>query len=194
MSIYTKGGDKGKTSLFDGLRVDKDSMRVETYGTFDELNANISLAEKLCKSQSNKKLLRSVEYNMFYLQGEIATKDTSRFIDQSRVITDEDTHTLEKVIDKYVKELPPVHSFILPGSSIAGAQLHICRTVCRRAERLFVKLSRSTEFRPELERYINRLSDFLYIIARDEDYEDLVNEVTRKVIKTYLKIKSVHTS
>ncbi|WP_085650361.1 cob(I)yrinic acid a,c-diamide adenosyltransferase [Limosilactobacillus reuteri] len=194
MSIYTKGGDKGKTSLFDGLRVDKDSMRVETYGTFDELNANISLAEKLCKSQSNKKLLRSVEYNMFYLQGEIATKDTSRFIDQSRVITDEDTHTLEKVIDKYVKELPPVHSFILPGSSIAGAQLHICRTVCRRAERLFVKLSRSTEFRPELERYINRLSDFLYIIARDEDYEDLVNEVTRKVIKTYLKIESVHTS
>ncbi|MCC4440785.1 cob(I)yrinic acid a,c-diamide adenosyltransferase [Limosilactobacillus reuteri] len=194
MSIYTKGGDKGKTSLFDGLRVDKDSMRVETYGTFDELNANISLAEKLCKSQSNKKLLRSVEYNMFYLQGEIATKDTSRFIDQSRVITDEDTHTLEKVIDKYVKELPPVHSFILPGSSIAGAQLHICRTVCRRAERLFVKLSRSTEFRPELERYINRLSDFLYIIARDEDYEDLVNEVTRKVIKAYLKIESVHTS
>ena len=194
MSIYTKGGDKGKTSLFDGLRVDKDSMRVETYGTFDELNANISLAEKLCKSQSNKKLLRSVEYNMFYLQGEIATKDTSRFIDQSRVITDEDTHTLEKVIDKYVKELPPVHSFILPGSSIAGAQLHIFRTVCRRAERLFVKLSRSTEFRPELERYINRLSDFLYIIARDEDYEDLVNEVTRKVIKTYLKIESVHTS
>lgn len=194
MSIYTKGGDKGKTSLFDGLRVDKDSMRVETYGTFDELNANISLAEKLCKSQSNKKLLRSVEYNMFYLQGEIATKDTSRFIDQSRVITDEDTHTLEKVIDKYVKELPPVHSFILPGSSIAGAQLHICRTVCRRAERLFVKLSRSTEFRPELERYINRLSDFLYIIARDEDYEDLVNEVTRKVIKAYLKIESVHIS
>ena len=143
MSIYTKGGDKGKTSLFDGLRVDKDSMRVETYGTFDELNANISLAEKLCKSQSNKKLLRSVEYNMFYLQGEIATKDTSRFIDQSRVITDEDTHTLEKVIDKYVKELPPVHSFILPGSSIAGAQLHICRTVCRRAEMLFVKYKSS---------------------------------------------------
>lgn len=191
MAIYTKGGDKGKTSLFDGLRVDKDSVRVETYGTFDELNAHISLAEKFCKSSANKALLRSVEYRMFYLQGEIATKDTKRFAAKSKIITDADTQMLEKVIDKYTAELPPVHNFILPGSSVAGAQLHICRTVCRRAERSFVKLSRTTTFRPELERYINRLSDFLYIVARSEDYEDLVDRVTEKVIQVYSKLRDV---
>ncbi|WP_203640743.1 cob(I)yrinic acid a,c-diamide adenosyltransferase [Levilactobacillus andaensis] len=189
MAIYTKGGDKGKTSLFDGLRVEKDSIRVETYGTFDELNANISLADKFCKSEKNKKILQTVEYRMFYLQGEIATKDTEKFLKQSQFITDDDTHALEKVIDDYTQSLPTIHSFILPGSSKAGAQLHVCRTICRRAERSFVKLSKSIEFRPELERYVNRLSDFLYIMARSEDYEDLIDDVTEKVIKVYSKIE-----
>lgn len=189
MAIYTKGGDKGKTSLFDGLRVDKDSLRVETYGTFDELNANISLADKFCKNAKNKKLLKLVEYKMFYLQGEIATKDSQKFIAQSKIITDDDTRILESVIDDYTAELPAVHNFILPGASIAGAQLHICRTVCRRAERNFVRLARTNDFRPELERYINRLSDFLYILARSEDYEDLVDRVTKKVI---LRLKDEH--
>ncbi|MFC6259556.1 cob(I)yrinic acid a,c-diamide adenosyltransferase [Levilactobacillus fujinensis] len=189
MAIYTKGGDKGKTSLFDGLRVEKDSIRVETYGTFDELNANISLADKFCKSEKNKKILQTVEYRMFYLQGEIATKDTEKFLKQSQFITDDDTHALEKVIDDYTQALPTIHSFILPGSSTAGAQLHVCRTICRRAERSFVKLSKSVEFRPELERYVNRLSDFLYIMARSEDYEDLIDDVTEKVIKVYSKIE-----
>lgn len=189
MAIYTKGGDKGKTSLFDGLRVEKDSIRVETYGTFDELNANISLADKFCKSEENKKILQTVEYRMFYLQGEIATKDTEKFLKQSQFITDDDTRSLEKIIDDYTQALPPIHSFILPGSSTAGAQLHVCRTICRRAERSFVKLSKSIEFRPELERYVNRLSDFLYIMARSEDYEDLINDVTEKVVKVYSKIE-----
>jgi len=189
VAIYTKGGDKGKTSLFDGLRVEKDSIRVETYGTFDELNANISLADKFCKSEENKKILQTVEYRMFYLQGEIATKDTEKFLKQSQFITDDDTRSLEKIIDDYTQALPPIHSFILPGSSTAGAQLHVCRTICRRAERSFVKLSKSIEFRPELERYVNRLSDFLYIMARSEDYEDLIDDVTEKVIKVYSKIE-----
>ncbi|MQM78895.1 cob(I)yrinic acid a,c-diamide adenosyltransferase [Lactobacillus buchneri] len=191
MAIYTKGGDKGKTSLFDGLRVEKDSIRVETYGTFDELNANISLADKFCKSSKNRKILQAVEYRMFYLQGEIATKDTEKFLNQSQAITDDDTHMLERVIDEYTNELPPIRSFILPGTSMAGAQLHICRTVCRRAERSFVKLARDVKFRPELERYINRLSDFLYIMARSEDYEDLISSVTEKVMKIYSKVEDV---
>ena len=191
MAIDTKGGDKGKTSLFDGLRVEKDSVRVETYGTFDELNANISLAEKFCINSDNKVLLQAVEYKMFYLQGEIATKDTKKFLNQSKSINDEDTHILENVIDRYTNELPPIQSFILPGTSVAGAQLHACRTICRRAERSFVKLSKDVSFRPELERYINRLSDFLYIMARSEDYEDLINDVTNKVIRAYSKIEDV---
>lgn len=185
MSIYTKGGDKGKTSLFDGARVEKDSLRVETYGTFDELNANISVADKLCQNHANQKLLQTVENKMFYLQGEIATQDVNKFAQHSKLITDSDTHELEQVIDQYTAQLPPVHSFILPGASLAGAQLHVCRTVCRRAERRFVALSKTIEFRPELERYINRLSDFLYIVARDEDYEDYVDKITDKVWQVY---------
>lgn len=185
MAIYTKGGDKGETSLFDGSRVRKDSLRVETYGTFDELNANISFADKLCVNPLNKKLLQKVEYTMFFLQGEIATENVKKFAKKSKVITDNDTRELEQVIDCYLEKLPPVHNFILPGSSKAGAQLHVCRTICRRAERLFVKLSDKIDFRPELEKYINRLSDFLYIIARDEDYEDMLNVVTEKVLKIY---------
>ena len=185
MSIYTKGGDKGKTSLFDGARVEKDSLRVETYGTFDELNANISVADKLCQNHANQKLLQTVENKMFYLQGEIATQDVNKFAQHSRLIMDSDTHELEQVIDQYTAQLPPVHSFILPWASLAGAQLHVCRTVCRRAERRFVALSKTIEFRPELERYINRLSDFLYIVARDEDYEDYVDKITDKVWQVY---------
>lgn len=189
MAIYTKGGDKGKTSLFDGIRVYKDSLRVEVYGTFDELNANISLADKFCQNLRNKNILQKIEYNMFYLQGEIATKNTEKFYKSSKIITASDIHYLEQIIDEYLVELPSVNSFILPGSSVAGAQLHVCRTVCRRAERLFVKLSDTVKFRPEIEQYINRLSDFLYIMARSEDYEEMINHVTEKVCKRYLKLK-----
>ncbi|AEV95598.1 cob(I)yrinic acid a,c-diamide adenosyltransferase [Pediococcus claussenii] len=185
MPIYTKGGDKGSTSLYDGQRVKKDSLRVETYGTFDELNANVSLADKMCISTENKAILQKVEYKMFFLQGEIATLNTDTFLENSVTITDEDVHFLESIIDRYTAKLPKVKSFILPGSSLAGAQLHICRTVCRRAERQFVRFSSTEKVRPVLERYINRLSDFFYIMARSEDYEDYLRQITEEVIKQY---------
>ncbi|KRL49745.1 adenosylcobalamin-dependent diol dehydratase gamma subunit [Levilactobacillus spicheri DSM 15429] len=171
--------------MYDGQRVKKDSLRVETYGTFDELNANISLADKLCVSPKNKAILQRVEYKMFFLQGEIATQDTKKFLENSRVISDEDVHGLERVIDQYTAELPKVTSFILPGASLAGAQLHVCRTVCRRAERQFVRFSADVAVRPVLERYVNRLSDFLYIMARSEDHEAQIKQITDEVIKRY---------
>lgn len=185
MPIYTKGGDKGSTSLYDGKRVHKDSLRVETYGTFDELNANISVADKLCLSKKNQEILKKVEYKMFFLQGEIATLDTQKFLKNSVTIEEQDVLDLEKVIDEYTAKLPPVKSFILPGSSLAGAQLHVCRTVCRRAERRFVQFASETTVRPVLEKYVNRLSDFFYILARSEDYEDYLAKVTEEVIKRY---------
>lgn len=185
MPIYTKGGDKGSTSLYDGTRVRKDSLRVDTYGTFDELNANVSLADKFCVKAENKAILQKIEYKMFFLQGEIATQIAGKFNANSRVITDDDVTMLEQVIDRYTAELPKVTSFILPGASLAGAQLHICRTVCRRAERMFVRFSTDVEVRPVLERYVNRLSDFFYIMARSEDYEYQVNELTDQVMKRY---------
>lgn len=187
LAIYTKGGDKGQTSLYDGQRVGKDSLRVETYGSFDELNANISLAEKMCVSEENKEILRKIEYKMFFLQGEIATLDTQKFIQNSVIIEEKDVTYLESIIDKYIDELPPVHSFILPGVSLAGAQLHVCRTICRRAERQFVRFQKEQDTRPVLEKYVNRMSDFLYIMARSEDHEAYVDDLVKKVIEKYNK-------
>lgn len=187
MAIYTKSGDRGSTSLFDGERVSKDSLRVSTYGTFDELNANISLADKFCISERNKKILQRVEYRMFFLQGEIATKDAEKFRSKSRIITDDDVHYLESIIDEYTAQLPKVNSFILPGSSLAGAQLHVCRTVCRRAERQLVAFMKVNPVRPEIERYVNRLSDFMYIMARSEDHQDYLETVIEKVVQRYCK-------
>lgn len=185
MAIYTKGGDKGNTSLYDGQRIGKDSLRVETYGLFDELNANVSLADKMCVSKENKEILQKIEYKMFFLQGEIATEDTDKFIANSVIITEDDVNYLESIIDKYTDELPKVTSFILPGASMAGAQLHICRTVCRRAERQLVRFAKEETIRPVLEKYVNRMSDFFYIMARSEDHEDYIETVIDKVVERY---------
>ncbi|MFC6290762.1 cob(I)yrinic acid a,c-diamide adenosyltransferase [Levilactobacillus angrenensis] len=185
MPIYTKGGDKGSTSLYDGQRVSKNSLRVDVYGTFDELNANVSLADKFCQIPRNVELLQWVEYHMFFLQGEIATRHATTFQQNSRMITVEDVQFLEHAIDEYTASLPKVDSFILPGSSTAGAQLHVCRTVCRRAERLLVAFMQDNFVRPEIEQYVNRLSDFFYIIARSEDHEQQLQKIEDQVIKRY---------
>lgn len=187
MAIYTKTGDKGNTSLFDGGRVKKYDLRVETYGTFDECNAQISVAEKYCQISENKELLKQIEYKMFFLQGEIATQDTDKFYGKSQRIEAEDIHLLECTIDKYTDELPAVDSFILPGMSLAGAQLHVCRTLCRRAERRLVQLSETIKFRPEVEQYANRLSDFMYILARAEDHYAQQQKLVDEVVKRYCK-------
>lgn len=187
MPIYTKGGDKGSTSLYDGQRVSKDSLQVDVYGTFDELNANVSLADKFCQNPENVKLLRWVEYHMFFLQGELASQHATTFQANSRLITAEDVQFLEQAIDDKTAQLPKIDQFILPGSSTAGAQLHVCRTVCRRAERLLVGFMKDHPVRPELERYVNRLSDFFYIIARSEDDEQRLQAIVAQVSKRYLE-------
>ena len=188
MKIYTKGGDHGQTSLYDGQRVYKNSLQVETYGTFDELNSHISVADKFCVSEQNKQYLQHVEYLMFLLQGELASGTPEKYYQKSQVITNEDVKFLEKVIDRYSEKLPKVTSFILPGASQAGAQLHVCRTVCRRAERLLISYMEDHEVRPEIEQYVNRMSDFFYIIARDEDYEERINKLVAQVVDQYQKI------
>lgn len=185
MPIYTKGGDKGATSLYDGQRVSKSDLRVEVYGTFDELNANVSLADKFCRCAEDVKALQWVEYHMFFLQGEIATEHAAKFTQNSRMITVEDVQYLEQIIDDYTAKLPPVDSFILPGSSLAGAQLHVCRTVCRRAERLLVRFMDQHHVRPEIEQYVNRLSDFFYIVARREDHAQQLEKIEDTVIERY---------
>ena len=162
MKIYTKTGDKGQTSLYDGTRVDKDSIRVESYGSIDVLNSYIGLCMHYI-NEDEKKVLFNIQRDLFYIGSELATKNTEKL---NKVVTDNDIKNLENIIDKYMGEAKGIDSFIIPGTSLASAHLHIARTICRRAERIIISLSKIEEVNPMLIKYINRLSDALYAIAR----------------------------
>ena len=162
MKIYTKTGDKGQTSLYDGSRIDKDSIRVDSYGTIDELNSYIGLCMHYV-SEYSRNVLFNIQRDLFYIGAELATKNTEKL---NKVVTDNDIKNLENIIDKYMGEAKGIDSFIIPGTSLASAHLHIARTICRRAERIIISLSKIEEVNPMLIKYINRLSDALYAIAR----------------------------
>lgn len=165
MKIYTKTGDSGKTSLYDNTRVEKDSIRVESYGTIDELISHIGFSINFIDNDEINGLLKSIQYKLFNIGGELATKDYSKFNDK---ITKEDIVYLEDIINKYMSiiDKDQLNKFILPGSNKASGALHICRTVCRRAERRILTLSRDEDIRSEISIYMNRLSDAIYAIAR----------------------------
>ena len=162
MKIYTKTGDKGQTSLYDGTRIDKDSIRVDSYGTIDELNSYIGLCMHYI-NEDEKKVLFNIQRDLFYIGAELATKNTEKL---NKVVNDDDIKNLENIIDKYMGEAKGLDSFIIPGTSLASAHLHIARTICRRAERIIISLSKVEQINPMLIKYINRLSDALYAIAR----------------------------
>lgn len=162
MKIYTKTGDKGQTSLYDGTRIDKDSIRVESYGTIDELNSYIGLCMHYI-NEDEKKVLFNIQRDLFYIGAELATKNTKKL---NKIVNDDNIKNLENIIDKYMGESKGLDSFIIPGTSLASAHLHIARTICRRAERIIISLSKIEQVNPMLIKYINRLSDALYAIAR----------------------------
>ena len=159
MAIYTKTGDAGTTSLFDGTRVPKNSLRVDTYGTFDELNAQVSVCEKLVVSPENKYVLHTLQHQLFRLCAEIATPHVEQLSESSNLISQQDISKLESMIDDYTKRLPQQHSFILSGNYISAAELHVARTICRRGERLLISLGSEETIRDEVRKFINRLSD-----------------------------------
>ncbi|GAA0476062.1 cob(I)yrinic acid a,c-diamide adenosyltransferase [Alkalibacterium psychrotolerans] len=187
MGIYTKTGDKGETSLFDGSRVKKYSDRVNTYGTMDELNSFISLAEKMVNRTETRDILVKIQKTMFLVSAEIATTNMSKLKNKSDIIEADHIEFLEQVIDIFSKELPKVTSFVLPGKCVSAAQLHVARTVCRRAERELIQLSQTETIRSELIMYLNRLSDCLYILARIEDEDDYIKKIIKKVSEQYEK-------
>ena len=181
LAIYTKTGDQGTTSLFDGGRVKKHDLRVETYGTFDELNAHISLCAKYVTSEGNKRLLEKIQETLFQLCAELATEHTSKQ-EKLTLITAVDIKLLEKAVDEHLKELPKVQQFILLGESIVASHLHVARAVTRRAERLLVKLSEEVLVRDEVLQYVNRLSDLLYTMAREEDFRNQVTQMATEIL------------
>jgi cob(I)alamin adenosyltransferase len=169
--IYTKGGDRGETGLVGGQRVPKDDFRIEAYGTVDELNAFLGLAGVTCAESAEPQLaklaaiLRRVQHELFNLGSILATKPEDVHPRQARV-TDAEVGQLEHEIDAMNAELKPLRSFVLPGSTRLNAELHAARTICRRAERAAVSLARREEVPPETVRYLNRLSDALFVWSR----------------------------
>jgi cob(I)alamin adenosyltransferase len=165
MKIYTKTGDQGDTRLFDGTHVRKSDPRVEAYGGVDELNSFIGAAAALLQDGDLKTILFDIQRDLFSVGAQLADprqhgkKQKSR-LDAGRV------KALEETIDRFETELTPLRQFILAGGTPAGAMLHVARTVCRRAERRVVELSDGVEMDPIAVQYLNRLSDFLFVMAR----------------------------
>jgi cob(I)alamin adenosyltransferase len=176
VKIYTKTGDSGETSLFDGTRVSKSDARVDAYGEVDELNAWIGLVRASHVGADLDEALLHVQRDLFALGARLADpaeKIASRITRAS--LGDGDVSRLEALIDELEKELPPLTRFILPGGTRTGAALHIARTVCRRAERRMVALEPPVD--GILIRYVNRLSDLLFVIARAANHRGGVPEV-----------------
>lgn len=166
--IYTKTGDKGLTSLYGGQRVPKFQTRVEVFGALDELNANLGLALTEITDQEIAKPLLEIQNTLFNIGAEVAEGGTKakRMIDDALRISPFQVARLEQWIDTFDGELPKLTTFILPGGSRAGARLHLARAVCRRAERRLAKLNEEEPVNPASLMYLNRLSDFLFMLAR----------------------------
>ena len=182
MKIYTKTGDKGTTSLYGGTKVDKDNLRIETYGTIDELNSYIGLIRSYPVNLLLMEELIIIQKDLFNIGAELATPADKLMLANGKprlkvMISEEQIRQLEEWIDDMDETLEAMTHFILPGGNQASSHTHVARCICRRAERLIVSLSKQEEIRPELFKYINRLSDYLFTaarkIAKNDNHEEI---------------------
>ena len=169
MKIYTKTGDTGETGLYGGTRVPKDAMRVEACGTVDELNACIGFVRSQIQDLEVNAILHRIQNELFDIGADLATLDAHPKAESLR-ISPTLTIELEKEIDRFHDQLPPLKNFILPGGSTGGAAIHLARTVARRAERCVVSLAKGETVNPAVLLYLNRLSDLLFVLARLVNY------------------------
>ena len=165
--IYTKTGDSGTTSLVGGTRVSKDNIRVEAYGTVDELNSHIGLLAEMFRVEHGGYYdeLKAVQHNLFTLQTLLATEDADVYVRLPQLRLEE-VELLERQIDTISDLLPKLQNFVIAGGNLTGAQCHVCRTVCRRAERCVVALAREEHIDEVILHYLNRLSDSLFVLGR----------------------------
>jgi cob(I)alamin adenosyltransferase len=163
MKIYTKTGDAGETGLWGGQRVAKDALRVHAYGSVDECGAALGLARASGLDPQLDALLARIQDQLFVVGADLATPGDAATIPR---VGEEEIAFLERTIDQLEGELAPLKQFILPGGSLAAAHLHLARTICRRAERWTVTLAREESVRPQVQVYLNRLSDCLFVLAR----------------------------
>ena len=193
MKIYTKTGDHGETSLVGGQRVSKCCLRLESYGTIDELNSFIGMLMTYCTDAEDSRFLLDVQGKLFIVGGYLATDTTTHEVRTGNVVTPEMVATVEEEIDRLQTMVPPLKLFILPGGCQGAAMAHVCRTVCRRAERAILRLEQEivgngsttdgngstiAGIDSNVIAYVNRLSDYFFVLARklnvDNDTEDVV--------------------
>ena len=163
--IYTRTGDKGETGLVGGARVPKDSLRVEAYGNVDELNSVLGVVRAFTIDRELDEVIADLQNDLFVVGSDLASAPNSQQRNIPR-ISDEKIISMERTIDKFEAELSPLSAFILPGGGVTGSLLHNARTVARRAERRIVTLGKTEKINEELIRYMNRLSDLLFVMAR----------------------------
>lgn len=161
--IYTKSGDSGETSLVGGTRVSKCDIRVEAYGTVDELNSQLAVVAEL--GQQHLPTLKRIQRELFIIQSLLATEDKNIYTKLPQ-LKQEHISNLELEIDNIQEQLPKLNTFVIAGGCMSGAQCHVARCVCRRAERRIVELSQQTYVDPIILQYINRLSDYLFVLSR----------------------------
>jgi cob(I)alamin adenosyltransferase len=164
--VYTRGGDKGKTSLVGGQRVSKACIRLEAYGTIDELSAHLGLLAAGLPEGHEQMMVERIQNCLFNVCTNLATDQSKTPLYPSAHLPEGEIALLEQEVDTIMHELPEAQGFILPGGTREAAQAHVCRTVCRRAERRIVALSEEADVSPEVQQYINRLSDYLFVLAK----------------------------
>lgn len=164
--IYTRTGDKGKTSLVGGTRVSKTDLRLEAYGTVDELSSHLGLLISKMSQSAEKNLLYFVQNKLFSVGSYLATDSSHTVIQEASLLSSQDIERLELAIDRVDSQIPPLNNFVLPGGGEPAAIAHICRTVCRRAERRIYAVAEQYKVDPNIFAFINRLSDYLFVLAR----------------------------
>ena len=177
MRVYTKTGDDGTSGLIGGTRVEKYDLRLESYGTVDELNSWIGLIRGQSIDASTRQILLSVQNNLFVIGARLATDLAKTDLSSRLPLKSEDLLLLENEMDRILDQLPPMEHFVLPGGSNTVSYCHLARTVCRRAERRVCQLAKEIEIPSDLVKYLNRLSDYLFVLSRKVAVDEGISEI-----------------
>lgn len=177
MKIYTKSGDKGKTSLIGGKRVSKDDIQIDAYGTIDELNSNLGLLRDYCSKESDKSFILNIQKDLFII-GSLLALDYSKKSNEEHIdFSKNKIIIIENKIDEIDSNLPKMTNFIIPGGHVTVSTCHISRCICRRAERKCIKFAKQFELNNDILIYLNRLSDYLFVLSRKISLDTNTQEI-----------------
>ena len=175
--IYTRRGDQGMTDLVGGIRISKADIRLEAYGTIDELSSHLGLLASLLADEADRQYIYRVQNTLFNVGCHLATDQEHTSLSAAARLPEGAVQQMESLIDEITAQLPPAKGFVLPGGSTTAAQAHVCRSVCRRAERCITALASEASVDDNISRYINRLSDYLFIMAKKINFNSGIEEI-----------------